>query len=66
MTWSRQDFVTFAIGWLAALGVEVGLILKDVDVDSFDIGRLGISLAVASISSTGRYLVTQLAQKAVT
>lgn len=64
MTFTRQDAITFLIGLAAGAVVVVGqaLIMLDSDTTT-DLGIWTRNLATGLAGATGRYLVTELAQR---
>lgn len=64
MTFTRQDATTFAIGLGAGALVVIGQALITLDSDATtDLGIWTRNLATGLASATGRYLVTELAQR---
>ena len=64
MTFTRQDLVTFLIGLTVALGVTVGQALVTLEPD-VSLGEWARNLLIGLGTSTGRYLLTELAQRRV-
>lgn len=64
MEFTRQDALTFGLGALAALGLElsVWLIRLQVEAESpdFSFVSFGVSMAVGLGAALGRYLATRL------
>lgn len=64
MTVSRQDVLTFLIGLGAAVAIQVGAALVQLDGNQVtDWGQWGISLATGAAAAAGRYVVTELTQR---
>lgn len=64
MTFTRQDALTFLIGLGAGALVVVGQALLELDSDTTtDLGIWARNLLTGLAAATGRYLVTELAQR---
>lgn len=66
LRFTTQDAITFAIGLAAGLSLEIGLALLESEALFADPGQWVRALGSGLLASTGRYLVTYLAQKGVT
>lgn len=64
MKFTKQDALTFAIGAVAAVGLELGLRLSSLNADGADgptdLQAFGVSLGVGLLAALGRYLATYL------
>lgn len=63
---TRQDALTFAIGLGAALLLQLGTALAQLDSAPIeDAGRWFATLGTGLLSAGGRYIVTKLAERVV-
>jgi hypothetical protein len=64
MRFTKQDAITFALGAGAALGIELGVWLVRLQVESekteFSLEQFGVSMGVGLAAALGRYLVTRI------
>lgn len=64
MTLTKQDLVTFAIGLGAAVLLQIGVALAQLDASHMqDWGAWGSGFGVGILSAAGRYLVTELTER---
>lgn len=64
MQFGRQDAITFGIGLVAALAIQAGTALVQLDgAPVSDWGAWAISLGTGLLTAAGRYVVTELTQR---
>ena len=66
MNFTRRDAITFLIGALAAVGIQLGTALTQLDSGQVtDWGQWSLSLGTGLAGALGRYLVTKLTQRGI-
>lgn len=66
MTFTRQDAATFLVGLLAAVGVQLGSVLVQLDTQPVeDWSQWLVTVGTGLLAATGRYLITEFAQRQV-
>lgn len=64
---TQQDAITFAVGLGAAVAIQVGTALVQLDGGQVkDFGQWALALGTGALAAAGRYIVTELTQRGFT